>query len=294
MSITMVGPYPGPFDRTHYSDSSSDSHKDRSQGHPRPTAPSKPRSQPRTPERSSQPVPHDSVAYSQSDSAAALVPALSPPTYPQPSPSEPSSPKPRIEAIKRRCYELLWQLGAFALVAAVVAVLVVAVLSRGRVHPGAAPLKGANVVSGANATRVNGIRSPSTPTSVTAGDADRPGHSTGGVNRRPRQKPRRHRGEPEHSIVLGRDTLGPLDRSNSQREKLFPGRKKRKAHRPAHCLKPSQYRYHVQIEGELKDGIERQDTKDALKTRPIPEAVQYRTNRMRSEACFNSPPHFQK
>ncbi|XP_077496673.1 uncharacterized protein LOC144107515 [Amblyomma americanum] len=120
--------------------------------------------------------------------------ALSPPTYPQPSPSEPSSPKPRIEAIKRRCYELLWQLGAFALVAAVVAVLVVAVLSRGRVHPGAAPLKGANVVSGANATRVNGIRSPSTPTSVTAGDADRPGHSTDGVNRRPRQKPRRHRG----------------------------------------------------------------------------------------------------
>ncbi|XP_077507889.1 uncharacterized protein LOC144119014 [Amblyomma americanum] len=195
MSITMVGPYPGPFDRTHYSDSSSESHKDRSQGRPRPAAPSKPRSQPWTPDRSSQPVPHESVAYSQSSSAAALGPAHASATHPQPSPSQPLSPKPQIEAIKRRCNELLWQLGAFALVAAVVAVLVVVVLSRAKVHPGAARLKGANVVSGANATRVNGLASLSTPTSVPAADAELPGgHNTNGINRRPRQKPRRHRG----------------------------------------------------------------------------------------------------
>lgn len=184
MAITMVGPFPGPFNRAHYSHSSSASLSDSSQGCPRASAPFQPQSRPQsaTPERSSQLGPHNSVPYSPAQADSAASGPMYPPEFPY-LPEEPeSAPMQRRAALtKRRCYQLLCRLVAVGAATAVVALLVFALRSLGRVHPRAAPARGSNVVRRVNATRGNGTASPSTSSSATAEQEEKPGHRSDAI-----------------------------------------------------------------------------------------------------------------
>lgn len=175
----MVGPFPGPFDRTHYSDSSSENQTDPQQSRPpKAQAPA-----PRQPgphlgmlleqEPSRTPgAPHDGVAYSavmQTDSGAPS-PA---PTYQEPLPeSPPEPPRPRRAAslAKSKCYALLCRLAVAALGLAAVAILVGAVSRgvRGGVNTDTAPVKAGNVaVKAANATGRKNTACPCSASSTT-------------------------------------------------------------------------------------------------------------------------------
>lgn len=204
MSIAMVGPFPGPFNREHYSDSNSDSLKETPQGRPRSPAPSQSRPRSAAPERDlSKPVPHDSVPYSPALPDSATPMPACPPTYPGPSrPAESQhdapSPRPRIATrTKRRCYELLWRLVAVGAATVVVGLLVVVLRFRGQAHPKLAPVRGPNVNSGVNASRGsgNGTASPSaSPSKPSAAEEQgRPGHSTGAVPGEPKETRRGQR-----------------------------------------------------------------------------------------------------
>ncbi|KAH7976097.1 hypothetical protein HPB52_008638 [Rhipicephalus sanguineus] len=162
MSIVMVGPFPGPFDRTHYSDSSSENPNDARQRRPgaqgfqqRPPPPPPPLEpylsllqEQGTPRTSG--TPRDSVAYSsvRTDSGApSPVCACHVLTLYAVLPRSLRDP-PLMHA-----YELLRRLVVVALALIAVAVLVVAVSRSMRVRADAAHVKGGNAaVQAANGT----------------------------------------------------------------------------------------------------------------------------------------------
>ncbi|XP_077496687.1 uncharacterized protein LOC144107521 [Amblyomma americanum] len=210
MSIAMVGPFPGPFNRTHYSDSSSDSHRDAPQGRPSPSVPSQPQARSRfsTPDAGPHRDPRDIVPHNPAQPDSATPRPVYPPTCPAlplPAESQRESPiRPRGSTLTmRRCRELLLRLVAVGLATVVVGLLVMVVRHRGRVHPGPAPLKGANVVSGGNVTHGNGTASQFKPPSATAEEKEeRQDHPAYGVVGTLQETRRGHRGEREPSVFL--------------------------------------------------------------------------------------------
>ncbi|XP_065298583.2 pneumococcal serine-rich repeat protein-like [Dermacentor albipictus] len=184
MSIVMVGPFPGPFDRTHYSDSSGEHPTGRQQPCP-PMARAPALRQPgpylgvlQEQEPAGTPgTPHDGVAYSavmQTD-AGAPPPAYIPTCQePQPeTPPEPPGPYRAAPSAKSKCYALLRRLAAVALVLALAAVVAGAV-SRdvrgggGGVRSDTAPLKAGNAaVKSANATGRKSAACPCSESSTT-------------------------------------------------------------------------------------------------------------------------------
>ncbi|KAH8031698.1 hypothetical protein HPB51_020077 [Rhipicephalus microplus] len=164
MSIVMVGPFPGPFDRSHYSDSCSGNPTDlqprpsNAQGlgqrPPRPPDPHlallKEQELPRTSR-----TPRDVVAYS---TVRTNYGAPSKAYAPMPSRESrheflPEPPRPRRASLKRKCHALLCRLAVVALCLIAVAVLVVAVSRSMRVRADTAPVKGGSAaVRPANGT----------------------------------------------------------------------------------------------------------------------------------------------
>ncbi|KAH8029440.1 hypothetical protein HPB51_000434 [Rhipicephalus microplus] len=164
MSIVMVGPFPGPFDRSHYSDSCSGNPTDAQPRPPnaqglgqRPSRPSDPHLallKEQEPPRTSR-TPRDVVAYS---TVRTNYGAPSKAYAPMPSresrhESLPEPPRPRRASLKRKCHALLCRLAAVALCLIAVAVLVVAVSRSMRVRADTAPVKGGSAaVRPANGT----------------------------------------------------------------------------------------------------------------------------------------------
>ncbi|XP_050031960.1 uncharacterized protein [Dermacentor andersoni] len=224
MSIVMVGPFPGPFDRTHYSDSSGEHTTDREQSRP-PKARAPALRQPgpylrmlQEQEPAGTPgTPHDGVAYSavmQTDTGA--PPPAYIPTWQEPQPEtppEPPRPDRAAPSAKSKCYALLRRLAVVALVLAVAAVVAGAV-SRGVRGGGARtdtePIKARNAaVKSANATGRKSAACPcseSSTTHTTPATVEGPGgHGTPTGPGAARH--RRHRGGTSHGRKTGRSSL---------------------------------------------------------------------------------------
>ncbi|XP_075524825.1 uncharacterized protein LOC142557101 isoform X2 [Dermacentor variabilis] len=231
MSIVMVGPFPGPFDRTHYSDSSGE-HPTGQSCPPEARAPALRQPGPylgmlHEQEPSGTPgTLHDGVAYSavmQTDIGA--PPPAYIPTWQEPQPEtppEPPRPDRAAPSAKSKCYALLRRLAVAALVLAVAAVVAGAV-SRGvrgggggGVRTDTAPNKAGNAaVKSANAT---GRKSAACPCSESSTTHATPASAEGPRGHRPPTAPgaarhHRHRGGTSHGRKAGRSS--PLSSSSS-------------------------------------------------------------------------------
>ncbi|XP_075728923.1 uncharacterized protein LOC142771332 [Rhipicephalus microplus] len=213
MSIVMVGPFPGPFDRSHYSDSCSGNPTDAQPRPPyaqglgqRPSRPSDPHLallKEQEPPRTSR-TPRDVIAYS---TVRTNYGAPSKAYAPMPSresrhESLPEPPRPRRASLKRKCHALLCRLAAVALFLIAVAVLVVAVSRSKRVRADMAPVKGGSAaVRPANGTDHRGgigIRDTSSTQAAAIAAVGRPrARSTARPPAETRHYKRRH-GETVH------------------------------------------------------------------------------------------------
>ncbi|KAL3198157.1 hypothetical protein MRX96_014498 [Rhipicephalus microplus] len=215
MSVVMVGPFPGPFDRSHYSDSCS--------GEPdrRPAAPIQRSRSGAATAAAARPAPRfaegagaaadvrnvhrDVVAYSTvRKDYGASSPAYAPMPNREPRhESLPEPPRPRRASLKRKCHALLCRLAVVALCLIAVAVLVVAVSRSMRVRADTAPVKGGSAaVRPANGTDHRGgigIRDTSSTQAVALAAVGRPrARSTARLPAETRHYKRRHGETADH------------------------------------------------------------------------------------------------
>ncbi|KAK8783307.1 hypothetical protein V5799_010326 [Amblyomma americanum] len=150
MSIVMVGPFPGPFNRTHYSDSSSEDEPQ----------PPYAEAEYAVPEQCSHYMPPDDVAYRTPQPDPAVPLQL--PMYQERPPALPAPlPKPRSVALAQRMWKAkLCRVGAVAAMMAVVALVALAVTAPGEEQPQVAPVKPVNASKAANITQSKGATGP--------------------------------------------------------------------------------------------------------------------------------------
>ncbi|KAL1425855.1 hypothetical protein MTO96_018837 [Rhipicephalus appendiculatus] len=201
MSIVMVGPFPGPFDRSHYSDSSSGNPTDaqprppRAQGlgqrPPRPPGPYLSVLQEQETPRTSG-TPRDNVAYSAVRTDYGAPPPVCVPTRSREprheSLPEPPRPLRGVAFLKRKCYVLLCRLALAGLCLIAVALLVVVASRSMRVRADAAPVKAGNAaVRPDNGTDRKGSSTALRATSPTHASA--PAAAVGGPRARSTVRP---------------------------------------------------------------------------------------------------------